>query len=105
MNFQDIGTESLLYSYCFGGGFIIMSILFYFVEKLSNPEILHIKSDLLFWVSVGLLLFYTGYIPIKLAQITFTDFDQKNIIRFVHLLLVLIMNGLFTMGFIWNRKK
>lgn len=106
MSFQNIVTQSLLYSYCFGGGLIILSILFYFVEKLKSPEIFRIRTDLLFWISVGLLLFYSGYLPIKLTRITYASFDDHyNVIKFVHLLLVLIMNGLFTIGFIWNREK
>jgi len=106
IKYQDIMVESLVYSYCFGGGLIIMAILFYFVEKLANPKILHIKTDLLFWISVGLLLFYSGYIPIKLARISIETFKADNIsIRFIHLLLVIIMNGLFSIGFIWNREN
>lgn len=98
--FQQISQESFIFSYSIGGIFIIIAVLFYFIEKLLTPEILNIKSDLLFWISIGFLIFYVGYIPIKITrQFYASTTDHYNYLKCVQLILVIIMNGVFSIGF------
>ncbi|WP_432411159.1 hypothetical protein [Rasiella sp. SM2506] len=104
--------ESFLYdpqllAYIVGACVLIFCIILYFIEILFTPQILIVKRDLLFWVSIGLLLFYVGYIPIKVTR-HFFDSDAENpfmILITVHLLLVIIMNTCFITGFLWTREK
>lgn len=104
--YYNIFEKSLLYSYVLGGSFLIVIIVLFFLEKLQKKDSLDIKGDLLFWISVGLLLFYVGYLPIKITRIYFAKIDDLfSLLKIVQLLLVMIMNICFTLGFIWAQKK
>ena len=60
----------------------------------------------MFWISTGLLLFYVGYLPIKLTRKVFaTAIDNYLILALVHVLLVIFMNIFFIIGLIWKRKN
>lgn len=104
--FQNFMLVSQLYVYIVGGLLLIVCIILYFLELLYSPKVLNVKKDLLFWISVGLLLFYVGYIPIKLIRIYFvTGSEVLMSLRRVHLLLILIMHSCFIVGFLWTKKK
>ncbi len=103
---QSFVSEPQLIAYLFGACVLLFCIILYFIEILYTPQILHIRKDLLFWVSIGLLLFYVGYIPIKVAR-EFFEHKGKDYITLgiVHRILVMIMNTCFIIGFLWTRKK
>jgi len=93
-------------AYIVGASFLIFCIILYFIEILTTSKILNVKQHLLFWVSVGLLLFYVGYIPIKITRLYFANkMDLLLTIKTVHILLIIIMNACFILGFIWTTKK
>lgn len=95
-----------LLTYIVGACVLIFCIILYFLDILYTPQVLQIRKDLLFWVSTGLLLFYVGYIPIKVARHFFEDKDNSFMtLIVVHRLLILIMNTCFIIGFLWTRKK
>lgn len=104
---QDLLIEPQLYSYVLGSAVLIYCIILYFIEILGSSKILYIKEDLLFWISVGLLLFYVGYIPIKLTRYFFAieNVDVYMNLRRVHLILIIIMYGCFITGFIWMKRR
>ncbi|PVW13072.1 hypothetical protein [Marixanthomonas spongiae] len=98
--------DSLMISYITGACLIIFCIILYYIEILSDTRVLHIREDLLFWISIGLLLFYVGYIPIKLSREFFAGNDDLFITLYnVQRILIIIMYSCFTMGFIWTKKK
>ncbi|HBY69983.1 MAG: hypothetical protein CMC07_07920 [Flavobacteriaceae bacterium] len=98
--------ESLLYSYIAGACLIIICIILYYIEILSDSRVLHIKEDLLFWISIGLLLFYVGYIPIKISRSFFTtNMDFFVTLYNVQRALIIVMNSCFIIGFVWTKKK
>jgi hypothetical protein len=95
-----------LLAYSIGACLLIVDIILYYIEILSTNKVLNIRQNLLFWISVGLLLFYVGYLPIKLTRTFFSS--QENVfstLQFVHWLLIIIMNSCFTIGFLWTKKK
>jgi hypothetical protein len=104
---QDFVIEPQLYTYVVGAVILIGCIILYFIEILGSTGILYIREDLLFWISVGLLLFYVGYIPIKLTRYFFAieNVDVYMNLRRVHLLLILIMYGCFITGFLWMKRR
>jgi len=59
-------------SYIVGGLNMIIFPVIYFLSILNNSKTLTIKQDLMFWISIGLLLFYVGYLPIKLSRFYFS---------------------------------
>mgnify|MGYP006325660507 CR=1 FL=1 len=104
---QNFVIEPQLYTYVFGAVILICCIILYFIELLGSPRILYVKGDLLFWISIGLLLFYVGYIPIKLTRYFFAieNVDVYMNLRRVHLLLIIIMYGSFITGFLWMKRR
>ena len=104
--FQSFIREPQLLAYVLGAGLLIFCIILYYIEILSTSKILLINQDILFWIRVGLLLFYVGYIPIKLTRYFFTtQQDLFPTLRLVHYILIIIMNSLFIFGFLWTTKK
>lgn len=104
--YQPFGSQPQLLSYIVGACVLLFCIILYFIEILYTPQILHIRKDLLFWVSIGLLLFYVGYIPIKVSRAFFEQKDNNFItLGIVHCILVIIMNTCFIIGFLWTKKK
>ncbi|MAN59643.1 MAG: hypothetical protein CMC08_07390 [Flavobacteriaceae bacterium] len=104
--FEDFQTRPQLLAYIVGACLLIFYIILYYIEILSTNKVLNLRQNLLFWISVGLLLFYVGYLPIKLTRTYFSSHDNLFMtLQFVHWLLIIIMNGCFTIGFIWTRKK
>ena len=102
----DILEKSLMYSYITGACLIIFCIILYYIEILSDSRVLHIKEDLLFWISIGLLLFYVGYIPIKISRSFFTNqFDVFVTLYNVQRTLIIVMNCCFIIGFVWTKKR
>jgi len=102
----DFIKESQLYSYFAGACLLISCIILYFIEMLRSSRVLSIRQDLMFWISTGLLLFYVGYLPIKLTRKVFsTAIDNYLILALVHLLLIIFMNIFFIIGLIWKRKN
>ena len=92
--------------YIVGGCLLIFCIILYFVEILSTSMVLWVKTDLLFWVSIGLLLFYVGYMPIKFTRTYFAaERDMFNTLKIVQWLLIGIMHSCFIIGFIWTKKR
>ena len=104
---QNFVIDPQLYSYISGSVMLIYCIILYFIEILGSSKILYIKEDLLFWISIGLLLFYVGYIPIKLTRYFFAveNVDIYMNLRRVHLILIIIMYGCFINGFIWMKRR
>lgn len=104
--FQNFITESQLLAYVVGACALLFCIILYYIEILATSKVLLIRRDLLFWISVGLLLFYVGYIPIKLTRVFFEYQDNVYLaLRIVHRILILILNGCFIIGFLWMKKK
>ncbi|QGY44365.1 hypothetical protein GM418_12070 [Maribellus comscasis] len=104
--FQNFITESQLLAYVVGACALLFCIILYYIEILSTSKVLLIRQDILFWISVGLLLFYVGYIPIKLTRVFFEYQDNVYLaLRIVHRILILILNACFIIGFLWMKKK
>lgn len=97
---------SLAYSYTIGGLFLIMHTIFYFMKKLEEERVLILKQDLLFWLSAGNLLFYVGYLPIKLSRMLYTDItNHYNYLHLLHFILILVLNACIIIGLKWARQK
>ncbi len=95
-----------LLSYIVGGCVLIFCIILYYIEILTTSKILVIKHDILFWISVGLLLFYVGYLPIKFTRTFFASSqDLFMTLRLVHWILIFIMHSCFIIGFVWTKKR
>jgi len=91
--------------YIVGSLFLIITILFYFIELLKSEKILLFHRTLLFWISVGLLLFYTGTIPFTIEMNGYALIPGTHKLFLIMYILAIVMYLIFTFGFIWSKKE
>lgn len=104
--FTGFFKDSFTRTYIAGASILIFCIILYYISILQSSLVLVVKNDLLFWVSVGLFLFYIGYLPIKIIKTWFykpdSFFDLLLIIQFS---LIILMYLFFLTGFLWMKKR
>jgi len=104
--FTDFIGSGFLSSYMAGAGILVFCIILYYINILQSSRVLVIKNDLLFWVSVGLFLFYIGYIPIKIIRSWFYKPDSFfEILLVIQFSLIIIMYLFFLTGFLWMKRR
>lgn len=96
----------LWYAYIVGSTILIISTLSYlYSQRRKSPGSLNSKN-LLFWVSLGLLIFHLGYLPITIFKNLHFDLvvNDYESVRKVHICLILVMYGCFVIGFLRMRR-
>ena len=91
--------------YVTGSIFLIISIVFYFIQLLKSEEIKTFHKELLFWISIGLLIFHSGTIPFSLKYNDYALIPDIHKLFMIIYVLSLSMYLLFTFGFIWSKKE
>lgn len=104
--FIGLSQNSFTISYLAGSVILIYCIILYYIHILQSPLILVVKNDLLFWVSVGLFLFYIGYIPIKIIKTWYYEPGVFfNLLILIQFSLIVVMYLFFLIGFLWMKKR
>ncbi len=104
--FTGVFVVSFARTYIAGAVILVLCIIFYYINILQSSLVLVIKNDLLFWVSVGLFLFYIGYIPIKIIKTWFYQPDSFfKFLLVIQFSLITIMYLFFLTGFLWMKKR
>ncbi len=102
-NFMEIG---FMISYFVGAGVLVFAIILYYISILQSSLVLVVKNDLLFWVSVGLFLFFIGYVPIKIIRTMFYEASNFfELLMVIQLSLIVVMYLFFLTGFLWMKKR
>jgi len=96
--FQDFKTESLTYSYALEVIFLVITICYYFIEMFNNEMVLKIRKSMYFWISLGLLLFHSSFMPFYVAN-KFFLFGDVKLYSVVNFFLSLIMYTMFAIAF------
>lgn len=102
---QDFFTNIQSNTMILGSLFIVICTVFYFIELLRSEKITIFHKQLLFWISIGLLIFHSGTIPLTLAFEYYAYFSYIHNIYLITYILGIVMYLLFTFGFIWSRKE
>lgn len=102
---QKFALEWSELPYIVGSLFLIITILFYFIELLKSEKVLLFHRILLFWISVGLLLFYTGTIPFTIEMNGYALIPGIHKLFLIMYILAIVMYLIFTFGFIWSKKE
>jgi hypothetical protein len=102
--FQNYFTQIQTIPFIIGALFTIISILFYFLEILNTDKVLKVSENLLFWISIGLLLYFVGKIPLRIVKNYWKEISNYQSYYIVEYILSIIMNICFIIGFIWSRK-
>ena len=102
---QDFNLESSEIPRIIGSLFLITTVIFFFIELLRSEKIVVFHKMLLFWISVGLLLFYSGTIPFTLKFNGYALFPGTHKLFLIQFILAITMYLIFTFGFIWSKKE
>jgi hypothetical protein len=99
---QKFYLQSL--SYTTANLFILVYIILFFIEFAHSNKILSYKKSVVFWIVLGMLLFYVGTFPFyglynELAK----NLDIFYPVAWVATSLNYSMYLLFTIGFIWGK--
>ncbi|MCH2489528.1 MAG: hypothetical protein MK211_05200 [Flavobacteriales bacterium] len=100
--FED-WAEYHSYTFAMGALFVLVLTVFHFYQLLYSDVVLNIKYHLGFWISIALLLFYMGMLPLMFLS-EFLDIEGVS-----YLIILLILNailyGCYITGFLWTKKK
>lgn len=89
----------------FGAAFIGVVLLLYLREILLSEEILNYKSNIYFWITTGLLLYYLGTMPLTaIFNFMKTGSSFKYLFK-IQQSLTVVMHFCFIFGLLWNWKK
>jgi len=101
--FQNPLTDSLVYPYLFGVIFLIYCTVVYFIKSFKENSIGILRYSLLFWISLGLFVFHTIYLPIKIIR----EFYSHLYLNFrqLHLIMIVVMYIIFSIGFIVSKRR
>ena len=95
------------FSYCIGNLVLLVIIIAFFIKFSRGDDILNYSSSMIFWVSLGALVFYLGTLPY--FGLIHLLYDKHRVIfnYYTYLFFVFdwIMYLLFIIGFIKWRPK
>jgi len=80
----------------------IIVILMYLIDLFNMDTILKVKEVLLFWVAIGNLLFFIGFLPVFTLS---TYFNYNGIWDYTVLSLNIMMSLFYITGFIFSKRK
>ncbi|MEP7143569.1 MAG: hypothetical protein ABI707_11895 [Ferruginibacter sp.] len=95
------------FSYSIGNLVLLVAIISFFIQFSSGDEIINFKSSIIFWVSLGSLIFYLGTLPyFGLLWLLFKQYkDIYTVYSYLVFVCDWIMYSLFIVGFIWGKPK
>ena len=100
--YMDYTKEYFVYNNIIGQFFIVLSIMIYFVEVLKSEVILTIQKSLIFWISLGVLIFNIGLLPVFVIG---ELIDWQGIFKYIILSMNILMAASFITGFIVSEKE
>lgn len=105
--FFESKSQYLSILFLCGALFLIISIMFYYIEQLFSDQKFSFKNNLVFWISVGQIIFYLGMIPMISLNKYIMPFLKSNPLSFYIILLTLnvILYSSYIIGFLWHQKK
>ena len=103
---SDFMSRLQMITYFTGTAVLFVCIVLYLKYFRSITGKYFAKNNLLSWISLGILVFLLGYVPvIILGHFNFVPIENYQIIRRIHLLLILFMYGCFILGFLKMSRK
>lgn len=95
------------FSYTIGCILLLVLLLIYFSGFIRGSEIINYKSSMMFWVSVGIMVFYIGTMPFYAFRTKlFAEYEKFFYIYwYIQFGLNYLMYLFFTISFIWGKPK
>lgn len=102
--FQSPMDTQLFYATALGSLILVFFILLYFQDKINNKRKIIQPYNLMFWVSLSLLIFYSMFPALYLIGYlnypVWEAYDLRSVLR----VLIVIMHSLFIIGFFKGRR-
>jgi len=95
------------FSYVIGCIFLLILILIYFARFIKSDEIIKYRTSMMFWVALGLMIFYIGAMPFFAfrTELYRQDKDFFYTYWYIQFGLNYLMYLLFIISFIWGKPK
>ena len=94
---KDYFNQGLIHNIIAGSTMVVVSIMIYHTELLKSDEILNIQKSIYFWISIGVLIFNIGLIPVFIiAELIF----YQGVFDYIIFALNIFMGICFIIGFI-----
>lgn len=95
------------FSYTMGNILLLVLILSFFIKFIKSEELLKYRSNNMFWVCLGLLVFYLGSLPFYGIRTTlYRQYrDIFYLYWYIQFGLGYLMYLFFTISFIWGKPK
>lgn len=109
LHFFNLDAIRMISSMSYTVGVFLLAILVYleFIKQIKSDEILNFKSNKMFYINIGVMLFYIGTLPF----FAFDKYLYENLnpiwsnYKTFFLFSVNAMYLLFTASFIWGKSK
>lgn len=107
MNRQGNKFYFLSFSYSIGNIILLILIFQYFISLSGSERILHFYHERMFWVSLGLLLFWLGTFPYYglFNLLMKKHFDLFVSYSWVMIFLDYAMYIMFAISFVWSKEN
>ncbi len=97
------------FPYSFGSLFIIFAIFWLLIEMFKSDKVLYMAKYLIYWVSIGALIYYVVNFPINISDFFLSreEFIDDTTYRFRNIILNtsnILYYGIITIGIIWSSK-
>lgn len=95
------------FSYTVGNLLLLVLIFRFYFNLITTSDVLYFKSNQLFWISGGLLIFYLGTFPYYslLNTIAYNQPGLHSTYRHIVIILNILMYLMFTFSFIWGKQN
>ncbi|CAN0588863.1 unnamed protein product, partial [Laminaria digitata] len=103
--FQNPFHINLYYADLVASLILVFFIGLYFKEKKMETNAFSMKHNLLFWTSLGLLIFHIFFPFIFIAAYKAPVFYFEYHLHQLLMILIVIMYGLFIAGFLMGKRK
>ncbi|WP_395066974.1 hypothetical protein [Flavobacterium sp.] len=94
-------------SYTIGCFFLLIMCVLEFLKQIKSDDILNFKTNRMFYINLGVLLFYIGTMPFYtfMKQILESDVELYKSYRNFSVIAGIILYLLFTLSFICGKQK
>lgn len=95
------------FSYTLGNLLLVILLINYLLKFINSDKILNYKNNMMFWVAIGIAIFYLGTLPFfALRNTLYYQFrDVFYVYNYIQLILGCLMYLVFALSFIWGKPK
>lgn len=96
------------YTYILGALFLMVSVMFYFIEVLRSDEILNFKKTLPFYIAIGALVFHLSATPLFIYSKYYSNSKSPGFVEIYQIILMvanIFMYTCYSIGFIVCSRK